>query len=181
VDRIAIMGCGGSGKSHLARVLGSRLRIAPAHLDALYYDNDWKPLEQEAFATLQRDLVAAPRWIIDGNYASTLPTRLQAADTVIFLDLPGWACLLGILQRQVRHGGGQHQANGEYNRITWGFARYIIGYRKTMAPRVRALIAEHADGARVIILRSRRAASRYLATAPTPSSVGTATSHEESR
>jgi adenylate kinase family enzyme len=181
VDRIAIMGCGGSGKSHLARELGARLGITPVHLDARYYDQDWKPLDQEAFADLQRDMVASPRWIIDGNYASTLPIRLQAADTVIFLDLPGWVCLLGILQRQVRHGGGQHQANGEYNRITWNFARYIIGYRKTMAPRVRSLIAEHASGAQVVILRSRRAASRYLATVPATSPAGTAASHEESR
>jgi adenylate kinase family enzyme len=181
VDRIAIMGCGGSGKSHLARELGARLGITPVHLDARYYDQDWKPLDQEAFADLQRDMVASPRWIIDGNYASTLPIRLQVADTVIFLDLPGWACLLGILQRQVRHGGGQHQANGEYNRITWNFARYIIGYRKTMAPRVRSLIAEHASGAQVVILRSRRAASRYLATVPATSPAGTAASHEESR
>jgi adenylate kinase family enzyme len=181
VDRIAIMGCGGSGKSHLARELGARLGITPVHLDARYYDQDWKPLDQEAFADLQRDMVASPRWIIDGNYASTLPIRLQVADTVIFLDLPGWVCLLGILQRQVRHGGGQHQANGEYNRITWNFARYIIGYRKTMAPRVRSLIAEHASGAQVVILRSRRAASRYLATVPATSPGGTAASHEESR
>lgn len=91
------MGCGGSGKSRLARSLGTRLGITPVHLDAYYYDQHWKRLNQEAFATLQRDLVAAPRWIIDGNYASTLPIRLQAADTVIFLDLPGWTCLLGIL------------------------------------------------------------------------------------
>ncbi len=181
MDRIAIMGCGGSGKSHLARELGTRLGITPIHLDARYYDQDWKPLDQESFADLQRDLVAAPRWIIDGNYASTLPIRLQAADTVIFLDLPGWACLLGILQRQVRHGGGQHQANGEYNRITWNFVRYVIGYRKTMAPRVRSLIAEYAGGARVVILRSRRAARRYLAEVPAPSPAGTAASHEESR
>jgi adenylate kinase family enzyme len=181
VDRIAIMGCGGSGKSHLARELGARLGIMPVHLDARYYDQDWKPLDQEAFAGLQRDLVAAPRWIIDGNYASTLPIRLQAADTVIFLDLPGWACLLGILQRQARHGGGQHQANGECNRITWNFVRYIIGYRKTMAPRVRSLIAEHAGDAEVVILRSRRAASRYLATVPAASPAGTVTGHEESR
>jgi hypothetical protein len=25
---------------------------------------------------LQRELVAAPRWVIDGNYASSLPIRL---------------------------------------------------------------------------------------------------------
>jgi adenylate kinase family enzyme len=181
VDRIAIMGCGGSGKSHLARELGARLGITPVHLDARYYDQDWKPLDQEAFAALQRDLVAPPRWIIDGNYASTLPIRLQAADTVIFLDLPGWACLLGTLQRQARHGGGQHQANGEYNRITRDFVRYIIGYRKTMAPRVQSLIAEHANDAQVVILRGRRAASRYLATVPATSAAGAAAGHEESR
>jgi hypothetical protein len=52
--------------------------MTPAHLDGLYDDQDWKPLDQQRFADLQRDLVTAPRWIIDGNYASTLPIRLQA-------------------------------------------------------------------------------------------------------
>jgi adenylate kinase family enzyme len=163
VERIAIIGCGGSGKSHLARTLGTRLGIMPVHLDALYYDQDWKPLDQEAFADLQRDLVAAPRWIIDGNYAATLPIRLVAADTVIFLDLPGWACLWGIFQRRLRHGGGQHQVIGVYDRITWNFIRYILGYRGQMAPRVRALIAGHAGNAQVTVLRSRAAVRRYLA------------------
>ncbi len=102
MDRIAIIGCGGSGKSHLARALGGKLGITPVHLDALYYDRDWKPLDKEQFAALQRDLVAAPRWIIDGNYASSLPIRLQAADTVIFLDLPAQACLWDIRSRQQR-------------------------------------------------------------------------------
>jgi adenylate kinase family enzyme len=165
VDRIAIVGCGGSGKTRLARSLGSLLGITPAHLDALYYDADWKPLDSETFAALQRDLVAAPRWIIDGNYASTLPVRLRAADTVIFLDLPARACLRGIAQRRIRHHGGQHQDAGVYDRITGGFIRYILAYRRQMAPRVGDLIASHAAGADVIVLRSRRAARRYLATA----------------
>jgi adenylate kinase family enzyme len=181
VERIAIVGCGGSGKSHLARALGSRLDITPVHLDALYYDEDWKPLDQETFAGLQRELVTAPRWVIDGNYASTLPIRLEAASSVIFLDLPGWACLWGIAARRLRHGGGQHQAIGVYDRITWGFIRYILGYRRNMAPRVRALIADHAGNAQVTVLRSRAAVRRYLAdpaTAAPPTARGAA-SHED--
>ncbi len=73
MDRIAIVGCGGSGKSKLARELGQLLGITPVHLDGVYYDRDWQPLDQEQFAARQHELVSAPRWIIDGNYASTLP------------------------------------------------------------------------------------------------------------
>jgi adenylate kinase family enzyme len=170
VDRIAIIGCGGSGKSRLARTLGDMLGITPVHLDGLYYDRDWKPLDKEQFAALQRDLVARARWIIDGNYASSLPIRLEAADTVIFLNFPAWACLWGIIQRRLRHGGGQHGAVGVYDRITWSFIRYIAGYRKQMAPRVRHLIADYAGDAQVVVLLSRHAVRRYLAGVAAPGS-----------
>jgi hypothetical protein len=86
------------------------------------------------------------------------------------LDLPAWACLWGIIQRRLRHGGGQHDAIGAYDRITWDFIGYIAGYRKQMAPRVRQLIAAHAGDAQVVVLRSRGAARRYLAGVATPGS-----------
>jgi adenylate kinase family enzyme len=182
VDRVAIIGCGGSGKSHLARALGALLGITPVHLDGLYYDRNWNPLDQEQFAARQRDLVTAPRWIIDGNYASTLPIRLQAADIVVFLDLPAWACLSGIIQRRLWHGGGQHDAIGVYDRITWNFLRYLAGYRNRMAPRLRQLIAGHAGDAQVVVLRNRRAVRRYLAgIAVSASATGQAAATDEER
>lgn len=166
MDRIAIIGCGGSGKTRLARALGQALGITPVHLDTLYYDHHWNPLPHEHFAALQHHLVAHPRWIIDGNYAATLPIRLRAADTVIFLDLPARSCLAGIARRRIRHGGGQHYTTGRYDRITPGFIRYVTRYRRHMAPRVRSLITEHATEAELIVLRSRRAARHYLASRP---------------
>jgi adenylate kinase family enzyme len=161
MDRIAIIGCGGSGKTVLARRLADHLGVAATSLDALYYDGGWNPTPMDKFAATQRELVAAGRWLIEGNYASTLPIRLARADTVIFLDLPARTCLWGIAQRRWRYRGGQH-ADGVYDRITWSFIKYVIGYRRSMRPRIDALLAEHGQHARYIRLTSRRQANRFL-------------------
>jgi adenylate kinase family enzyme len=156
VTRIVVIGCGGSGKSLLARRLGQVTGAPVVHLDGVHYDADWNPLPAEEFAARQRELVAGTRWVIDGNYASTLPIRLAAADVVILLDLPAATCLWGILRRRIRYRGGQHPEVGVYDRVNLSFVRYIIGYRRTMAPRVRRLVAEHAPDAQFHAPRSRR-------------------------
>lgn len=163
MDRIAIIGCGGSGKTHLANQLEVLFNLPLTHLDGVYYDADWEPLPQEEFAALQHQLVAGPRWLLEGNYAGTLPIRLARADTVIFLDLHATTCLTGILQRRWRYWGGQHAKDGIYDRITWDFIRYVCRYRTTMRPRVRALMDEHGGNARLVTLTSRRQTARFTA------------------
>jgi adenylate kinase family enzyme len=162
MERVAIVGCGGSGKSYVARELGRLLNLPVTHMDAVYFDNRWNPLPMERFETVQRELVAAPRWVIDGNYISTVQVRLEAADTVVFMDLPTHVCLWGILSRQLRHGSGQNDQNGVYNRINHDVLRYVLGYRRKMRPRVLAKIDQHASGARVIALTGRRQTRRFL-------------------
>ncbi|GAA0544326.1 hypothetical protein GCM10009546_02980 [Actinomadura livida] len=128
----------------------------------MYYDDEWNKLPQDEFAAIQEDLAAAESWVIDGNYAGTLPIRLRRATHVVFLDLPAVTCLWGITQRRWRYRGGQH-SDGVYDTINWGFIKYVWGYRKEMAPRVRALLDEHAGDAEVFIVRSRREAKRLTA------------------
>lgn len=162
MQRIAIVECGGSGKTWLARHLGAQFGLPVTHLDALYYDERWRRSPPEQFAARQRALAATPRWVIDGHYASTLPIRLAAADTVVFLDLPATTCPWGIAQRRRRARGEQHPTTGVYDRITQEFVRYVLGYRGRMRPRVEQLIARHAGDARVVVLRSRRAVQRWV-------------------
>ncbi|MDI5971080.1 topology modulation protein [Streptomyces sp. SL13] len=160
--KVTIVGCGGSGKSHLARQLGAALGAPVTHLDAVYFDDEWNALPMEKFAAAQRDLVAEAQWVIDGNYNSTLSIRLEACDTVVLMDVSTPAALWGIVARQLRHGAG-HQGNGVHNRITWGVIKYVATYRRKMRPRVLAKIEElasrHAD---VVLLSSRRQTRRWL-------------------
>lgn len=163
MDRITIIGCGGSGKTHLANQLGALLNLPLTHLDGVYYDSEWNQLPHDEFVALQCELVAESRWLLEGNYASTLPIRLARADAVIFLDLPAITCLTGILQRRWRYLGGRHTKDGVYDRITWNFVRYIWNYRRTMRPKVHRLLDKHGDNTRLITLTSRRQAARFVA------------------
>ena len=162
MKKVAILGCGGCGKSYVARTLGALLDAPVTHLDAVFYDSDWNELPMPEFEARQRALVAEPAWVIDGNYNSTLPVRLQACDTVVFLDLPTAACLWGAIWRQARSGAGQNHATGEYNRMHLGVVRYIRTYRQKMRPKVLRKIVDHAQHATVVRLTSRRNVRRWL-------------------
>lgn len=162
MERVAVVGCGGSGKSYVARELGRLLDLPVIHMDAVYFDDQWNPLPIERFEAVQRELVAAPRWVMDGNYNSTIDIRLQAANTVVFMNLPTHVCPWGILSRQLRHGPGQNHQNGVYNRITRDVLWYVLGYRRKMRPRVLAKIEEHASHARLITLTGRGHTRRFL-------------------
>ena len=162
MKKVAIVGCGGSGKSHVARALGDVLDAPVTHLDAAFYDDEWNALPMDKFAELQRELVAGPRWVIDGNYNSTLQIRLESCDTVVLMDVSTISALYGIFSRQLRHGAG-HKGNGVHNRIHWGVIKYVATYRRRMRPRVMAKIDEFASGrADVVLLTNRRQTRRWL-------------------
>ncbi len=161
MQKVVIVGCGGSGKSHLARQLGSLLHAPVTHLDAVYFDDDWNTLPDDKFAAAQQKLVAQPSWVIDGNYTASMGIRLDACDTVVLMDVPTVTALWGIVSRQIRHGAG-HRGNGVHNRINWDVIKYVATYRRKMRPRVLAKIREHAQHAEFVELTSRRHASQWV-------------------
>ncbi|GIM94427.1 exonuclease domain-containing protein [Paractinoplanes toevensis] len=129
MQRIAIVGAGGAGKTVLANWFGSLLDIPVTHLDVLRYTPEWRLVSEEDFAARQRDVVARDRWVIDGNSLASLPLRAAAADTIIVLDPHPLVGLTGILHRSLRYRGGQH-ADGVYDCISAEVVRYVLLYRR---------------------------------------------------
>jgi adenylate kinase family enzyme len=117
MQRVAIIGAGGAGKTVLANQLSVLLNLPVTHLDALRYTPTWHPVPEDEFVAAQRVVTATDRWIIDGNSLASMSIRFAAADTIVFLDLPARVCLWGVLRRRWRYRGGQH-ADGVHDRIT---------------------------------------------------------------
>ena len=162
MERVLVIGAGGSGKTHVARRLARVIGVEPLHLDAAYYGPEWEIAPPEEFDLFQRRAVEGDRWVMDGNYASTLPLRLPRADTVVWLDPHPLVCVLAVLRRQLQHGPGQRRELGVYNRVSPGFLRYVWSYRRRMAPRIEHLLQLHASSAAVYRPRTRAEADRVI-------------------
>ena len=86
VNKILIIGGPGSGKSTLARNLGKELNIPVCHLDSIHHLENWQIRDNQERDKIIFKKVSEPKWIMDGTYRSTLETRIQNSDCVIFLD-----------------------------------------------------------------------------------------------
>lgn len=101
--KIAIVGSPGAGKSTLARKLGNLLKIEVIHLDKYFWQEGWQEQPREVWEDFQQRLVILQNWIIDGTYLSTSEIRLEAADTIIFLDRSPILCLWRVIKRHFKY------------------------------------------------------------------------------
>ena len=164
MKRVAVIGAGGAGKTRLARALGAALDLPVVHLDAHYYGPGWRPLSPIEWAERQRLLAAADRWVIDGNYAGTLPLRLARADTVVFLDLPPLLCAWQVVRRWMlgRRGSAPDLPPGLRPKLDRRFLAYVLTFRRRRRPALLAELARWEGRVTLVTLSSRRAATQLL-------------------
>ena len=163
MERIMIIGCGGAGKSTLARQLGEKLDIPVVHLDKLFWRPGWVQVSQEEFDELHRREIAKDRWIMDGNFGRTIPERIARCDTVIYLDYNRFTCLMGVLKRVLTTYGKSRPDMGEGcpERIDFEFLKWVWNFNKNKRERNYRLLRE-ATHANTILLKNRRETAAFL-------------------
>ncbi len=106
MKKIVTIGSPGAGKSTLAQALGRVLNIEVFHLDRYFWQPGWKEYPRETRIKIEQQLVEdKDRWIIEGAYFSSSDSRLQAADTIIFLDMPPLVCFWQVAKRHILYRG----------------------------------------------------------------------------
>lgn len=156
--RIIIIGCPGSGKSTFARALHRITELPLFYLDRLYWNEDRTTVPKEVFRQRLGEVLQKDRWILDGNYNSTMEMRLQMCDTVFFLDYPVKVCLDGVF---TRFGKSREDIPWVETEPDAEFIQFIQDFREESRPKILELLEKYPEK-RVITFHARQEADDWL-------------------
>ena len=178
--RVIVIGSPGSGKSMFSRALHEITGLPLYHPDCMYRNPGRTAADSAVFQARLADVLRSAAWILDGNYQSTLSLRMQACDTVFFLDYPPEVCIRGVRARR----GKAHpdlpwtEPSDEEDEA---FLDFIRRYPSESRPAVLALLRQHPDreqhifGSRdeaaLFLSRLRNASAPDTAPIPQPRSI----------
>lgn len=160
MKKVMIIGCPGGGKSTFARGLHDAVKIPLFHLDMLYWNADKTIVSKPIFRQRLRSVIEQDSWIIDGNYGSTIELRLQACDTVFFLDYSTEVCLDGVRSRKgkVRSDMPWTEAEDEEDEE---FLIFIKTYNSVSRSKIMELFNKYSDK-NIIIFKNISEANAFL-------------------
>lgn len=158
MKNVIVIGCPGSGKSTFSRKLNSIIGLPLFYLDMLFHKSDKTTYSNEEFDEKLSTILAQEKWIIDGNYARTLPIRLEQCDTVFWLDYPLEVCLKGIEERRGKPRVDMPWIEAEPDEE---FIEFVKNFEANNIPEMKRLL-EQVKGKEIHIFKSRDEAEDYI-------------------
>ena len=160
VKKIAIIGCSGSGKTYLAFKFHEDLDLPIYHLDQYAWKQNWEKVDFEQLKEIHHELCKKDSWIIEGIYFKLLHERVQAADVVIFLDIPRYQCLWNVIKRAVFNYGqiipgnpeGCHQQVLSFKFLE--FLQWIWNFNRKHRSVIYQALDEFKDSKQIYVIKS---------------------------
>lgn len=152
--RIILIGCPGSGKSTLTRRMNEILQYAVLHLDSIYHiDNTHHITRDELRQKVSEFANSHENWIIDGNYKSTIPERVELADTIILLDIDTKTCLANAQKRATLEHQTDMAKGFDISKISDGFLEFIDSFKNETMPEIMEILKK-TKNKNIIILKN---------------------------
>lgn len=172
-ERVLVLGSPGSGKTCFAGELARLTGLPHFNMDDLYWRAGWRRPDPEVFCRELDEVLARPRFILDGNYLRDLPQRMPHADAVVLLDMPTWVCLRAVAWRELRRYAG-HRASLPLRvrddpayrprlALDFRFASLVLHFRRRTWPQVHDLVERTPGRRQVFVIRRKPDGSRHVA------------------
>jgi len=163
MKKIIIIGSGGAGKSTLAEKLGKILELPVHHLDTFFWLPGWIERDKTEFISIVIKLIKEEEWIIDGNFQNTMSIRMNASDTVIFLDYNRFTCYWSVVVRFFRDKGKSRPSmtDGCDEKFDIEYYKWIWNYPKNIAM-IYELIEKYKDNRIILIFKNRKETNLFL-------------------
>lgn len=165
MTKVAILGNAGGGKSTLCETLSLAKGLPTYQLDKLLWSSGWVPIPQEEF-DYQHDLILTRnKWIMDGLASlESIERRLEAADTIVFVDHSLWVHYWWAAKRQFMCLFRERPNFVEGCSMlpkTFALAKMIWQVNKYLRPTLLDLVHKYSHGREVFHIRSPRELAQF--------------------
>lgn len=161
MDKILIIGLQGSGKSTFANKLGKKLKREVIHLDSIYYKSGWqrRHTTKDEWKETVRSLVSQDKWIIDGQYTSSLMIRIPRADTIIFFNFNKFLCFYRIFKRAINENQPFDKPEGNFNHVSWDLIKKLVTFQRN---KILEMLKPFKNTKKIFIVKNSKEAENLL-------------------
>lgn len=107
MQRVAVIGNSGGGKSVLARRIAERWDLPYIEIDRILWQKGWRLAPESNYRSQHQQIISEDRWVIDGlGRQDSVPARLARATDILLIDLPLWVHFWLAAERQIKWATG---------------------------------------------------------------------------
>jgi adenylate kinase family enzyme len=166
VNRVAVFGNAGAGKSTLARRIAEITGLPLYPLDLMQWRRGGAPVPHAEYLEAHAKILKRERWIIDGfGCVPSAWERFAVADTLIYIDLPlathYWWVTKRFAKGLFKNPAGWPEESPLWS-STMSSYRVVLRCHRGLTPRYRKLVAETVPPKQAHHLRSPAAISAFL-------------------
>ena len=164
--KIHIIGCSGSGKTHLAKALAEKYGIPHFVLDDIQWDNNADgygvkmPIEKRT--ELLNDILKNDSWIIEGVYYAWVGKCFEDADKIYVLDIPKRVYTYRIIKRAIKRKLDLEEGKKETLKSVYNLLKWTDTFQNKNMVEIRKILSHHTQ--KTMWINSRKEVKRIVDT-----------------